>query len=243
MVPCSLAREHTLVHCARARRFISRTPAARRASGGILRTPLYSVQLCVVKKIFPLMSLAALALLPLLACANGEADATTTDDVSFTSAAEAGPDSSVRLPPRGGDDAATAPHDAGTTGDGAAPGDAAADSSVDATTDAKPAVDAAVTGACPSGYTQLGAYATWYGKVNVHRATGGTWLVDTDCTSGADVNTVAYCKKFWPASIMQVQLAAVSPDPKPFTSGGGSAPACGGLALSAGQLEMACCAP
>ena len=171
------------------------------------------------------MSLAALALLPLLACANGETDATTTDDVSFTSGAEAGPDTSVRLPPRGGDDAATAPHDAGTTGDGAAPG------------------DAAVTGACPSGYTQLGAYATWYGKVNVHRATGGTWLVDTDCTSGADVNTVAYCKKFWPASIMQVQLAAVSPDPKPFTSGGGSAPACGGLALSAGQLEMACCAP
>lgn len=182
------------------------------------------------------MSLAALAL---LACANGETDATTTDDVSFSSAAEAGPDTSVRLPPRGGDDAATAPHDAGTTGDG----DAAVDSSVDATTDAQPAVDAAVTGSCPAGYTQLGAYATWYGKVNVHRATGGTWLVDTDCSSGADVNTVAYCKKFWPASIMQVQLAAVSSDPKPFTSGGGSAPACGGLALSAGQLEMACCAP
>ena len=193
-----------------------------------------------MKKIFPLVSLAALAL---FACARGETDEVTTDDLSLSTAGDGGPDTSARLPPRPGEDAATEAGDAtdaGTTGDGAAASDA---SVVDASLDAKPAVDAAVSGTCAAGSTQIGEYATWYGKVNVHRETGGTWLVDTDCSSGADVNTVAYCKKFWPTSVTQIQLAVVSPEAKPFTSGGGSAPACGGVALSPGQVQFACCAP
>jgi len=180
-----------------------------------------------VKKTVSLVSLAAVAL---VACANGERDVATEDD-PFTSAVDGGPDTSTHLPPHA---------DAAATGDDAGATDASLD---DASLDAKPAVDAAVSGACGSGSAQLGEYATWFGKVNVHHATGGAWLVDTDCTSGADVNTVAYCKKFWPAAVTQIQLAAVSSDAKPFTSGGGVAPACGGLALSPGQVQFACCAP
>ena len=67
--------------------------------------------------------------------------------------------------------------------------------------------------------------------------------MDTDCSSGADVNTVSYCQKFWPTTTKQVQLASVSSDAKPFTSGGGVSPTCGGVALYPGQNQFACCAP
>ena len=186
-----------------------------------------------------LVSSAAFAALAFMACAHGQEGEPITDELPVNGATpDAAPGSSARLPPRANDGA-----DAGEP-DAAGSQDAASDdaSSTDASVDAKTTVDAA-TGACAAGSTQLGEYATWYGKVNVHRATGGTWLVDTDCSSGADINTVAYCTKFWPASVTQVQLASVTPDAKPFTSGGGSAPACGGIALSAGQMQFACCAP
>ncbi len=37
----------------------------------------------------------------------------------------------------------------------------------------------------------------WYGKVNQHVA-GNTWKTDSDGTSGANVNKLQYCQKFWP---------------------------------------------
>jgi hypothetical protein len=96
---------------------------------------------------------------------------------------------------------------------------------------------------CAAGMTQLGEYATWWGKVNVQRPSGGAWSVDSDCSSGADHTTIAYCQRLWPATTVQVALSAVTPETKPFTSGGGAAPGCGGLALSAGQHQFVCCAP
>lgn len=79
------------------------------------------------------------------------------------------------------------------------------------------------------------------GKVNVHRTTGGQWVVDSDCASGAQLNTVAYCQKFWPVADLQVKRATVTPDEKPFTAGGAQAPSCGGLFPFAGLEQFACC--
>lgn len=175
------------------------------------------------------------------ACANG-----TADDVTEVSPSEVntGHDAGgTKLPPssnhdpEAGDDASAeasidASADAGL--DGAIMPDAAKDSAIDSSPPA---------GACGAGSIQLGEYATWFGKVNLHRVTGGSWLVDDDCTSGANINTVTYCQKFWPTTTRQFQLAAPTSDLKPFTSGGGVAPACGGIAPYAGQAQFACCTP
>ena len=192
-----------------------------------------------------LVSLLLLASLPVaaIACATGTTTSDVTADVSLTER-DAAPDasSSTRLPP--GNDASTTPTDpdATSTADASLTPDGAADA---AATDAALTPDSSTTSAaCGAGFVQLGEYATWFGKVNVHRAgTSGTWSVDTDCTSGADVNTVAYCQKFWPSTTKQAQLAAVTADNKPFTSGGGVSPACGGVALHPGQSQFVCCAP
>jgi hypothetical protein len=196
-----------------------------------------------------LVTLLLLASLPAaaVACATGATTADVTADVSFTEA-DAAPDgaSSTRLPP--GNDASTtaADPDATSAADASSSADGAADGATDgAATDAAVVPDSSTTSAaCGAGFVQIGEYATWYGKVNVHRAgASGTWTVDTDCTSGADVNTVAYCQKFWPTTTKQAQLAAVTADNKPFTSGGGASPACGGVAPYPGQNQFACCAP
>ena len=192
-----------------------------------------------------LVSLLVLASLPAaaIACATGATLSGTTDDVSLNEA-DAAPDASgSRLPPRR--DAASADPDAGDHADGSPLSDAASDTGLDAAvTDSAVAPDSgSASAACGPGFVQIGEYATWYGKVNVHRATGGAWIVDTDCSSGADINTVAYCQKFWPTTTKQAQLAAVTPDNKPFTSGGGVSPACGGVAPYPGQNQFACCAP
>jgi hypothetical protein len=66
--------------------------------------------------------------------------------------------------------------------------------SADAGDAADPAPEASLdasTGACGDGLVQVGEYNTWSGKVNVHRAPGGSWPLDTDCSSGSGVNTVA----------------------------------------------------
>ena len=181
-----------------------------------------------------------LLLLPLLvgsamaACATGIEDVVVNGDVALTEA-DSGP--GARLPARdasGGTEA-----DASDATDASDAGLDAADAA-----DAKDSgADSSVTGACGAGSVQLGEYTTWSGKVNVHRATAGSWVVDTDCSSGSGVNTVTYCKKFWPTTTKQVQLATVSADLKPFTSGGGSSPACGGVALGPGHTQYACCVP
>jgi hypothetical protein len=188
------------------------------------------------------LALALAASAAMAACADGTTIADVTADIALNEADAATDATGSRLPPRsdassaGPDGAADSP-DAAQSPDGA---DAA--SNADAA-DAAATPDATTSAACGSGFVQLGEYATWYGKVNVHRATGGAWVVDTDCSSGADVNTVSYCQKFWPTTTKQAQLAAVTSDTKPFTSGGGASPACGGIALYPGQNQFACCAP
>lgn len=167
------------------------------------------------------------------ACANG-----TADDVAEVSPSgvNTGLDAGgTKLPPSSNHDpeaGAEASTDAGL--DAAIMPDAAKDSGIDSSLPA---------GACGAGSIQLGEYATWFGKVNLHRVTGGSWLVDDDCASGANINTVTYCQKFWSTTTRQVQLAAPTSDLKPFTSGGNAAPACGGIAPYAGQAQFACCTP
>jgi hypothetical protein len=94
---------------------------------------------------------------------------------------------------------------------------------------------------CDGGH-EIGEYATWFGKVNLHRAPGGVWLSDDDCTSGATVNTVAYCQKFWPTTLTQYSYPATV-EPKPFASGGGAPPTCGGVDRFKGEIQYACCGP
>ncbi|CAN5849483.1 hypothetical protein BH11MYX4_BH11MYX4_53490 [soil metagenome] len=181
-------------------------------------------------------SLAFLAAVALVACATGTATNDVTDDLALNGS-DGGREGGAVLPPSTKTDAASEPDQS----DAAVP-DGGLDGALDAAKDA--GVDSSTTsGACGAGSAQLGEYATWSGKVNVHRTTGGTWLVDSDCSSGANVNTVAYCQKLWPTTTKQVQLAAVTSDTKPFTSAAGSAPACGGVALSPGQAQFACCVP
>lgn len=192
-----------------------------------------------MRRLVSLLLIASLAAPAIAACATGTTVADVTDDVSLNEA-DAAPDASgSRLPPR--NDASSADPDAASVADAADTSDGSLDAA--ATSDGAVTPDGSITAACGAGSLQLGEYATWYGKVNVHRATGGTWLVDTDCSSGADVNTVSYCRKFWPTTAKQVQLGAVTSDAKPFTSGGGVSPTCGGVALSPGQSQFVCCAP
>lgn len=131
--------------------------------------------------------------------------------------------------------------DTGVSDSGNGANDAALDPDAKASSDASDAMSA--QGSCTVGFKQVGEYATWGGKVNVHRSTGGAWSVDSDCTSGANINTVTYCQKFWPGVTTQVHLMMVTPEQKPFTQGGGTAPTCGGLALNAGVDQFVCCAP
>jgi len=187
-----------------------------------------------------LASLALLALLAavaLLACATGATN-DVTDDLSLNESDGGHDDGGARLPPSTKSDAGSEPlpEDDASVSDGGA--DAALDAAMDSGADAS-----TTSSACGVGSVPLGEYATWSGKVNVHRTTGGAWQVDSDCTSGSGVNTVAYCKKFWPTATKQVQLATVTSDTKPFTSAAGSAPTCGGVALSPGQMQYVCCVP
>ena len=119
-------------------------------------------------------------------------------------------------------------------------------STADAARDASAAdadAGSSVQGACAMGQKEVGQYGTWGGKVNVHKPTGGVWSVDSDCSSGAGINTVVYCQKFWPNTAVQVHLPMVTPELKPFTRGGGTAPACGGIEPLAGIDQFVCCAP
>lgn len=53
---------------------------------------------------------------------------------------------------------------------------------------------------CTQVGTEYGRISTWWGKVNLHKSPGGNWLTDTDCSTGARVFDLAYCRKFWPAA-------------------------------------------
>ncbi len=53
---------------------------------------------------------------------------------------------------------------------------------------------------CPADCrTVLGRFATWCGKLNVYRESPTqNWDVHRDCSSGCDVDRLAYCQKLWP---------------------------------------------
>ena len=40
----------------------------------------------------------------------------------------------------------------------------------------------------------------WQGKVNTRRDSGGTWTYDRDCSSGAEIDPLTYCQKFYPTT-------------------------------------------
>ncbi|MEI6352332.1 MAG: peptidoglycan-binding protein [Candidatus Nomurabacteria bacterium] len=43
--------------------------------------------------------------------------------------------------------------------------------------------------------------AYWWGKVNQHVDSNGNWLTDPDGKSGANLDKLAYCQKFWPNTV------------------------------------------
>lgn len=171
--------------------------------------------------------------------------ATTTPDSNVTTDANTTSDSGEQ--DSGEQDAASdATADASQVDSGsdssASDADASDASDAQAVSDAADAADAGPTlGACGTGMFELGEYGTYLGKVNVHRPTGGAWSVDSDCSSGGNNNTVAYCQKFWPTASSQVSVPVVGN--KPYTAGGGTAPTCGGVYNEVGQAQYACCAP
>ncbi len=100
--------------------------------------------------------------------------------------------------------------------------------------------DYPATNACGTvGEVVVGQFARHCGTVNVHTTASG-WAVDDDCTSGCNVGGLSYCTKFYPSTDRVVGVP-VSSDPKPFTAGGGTAPACGGSFPGVGQSQFACC--
>ena len=75
----------------------------------------------------------------------------------------------------------------------------------------------------------------WWGKVNAHRDSGGTWTKDADCTSGASINPLTYCKKFYP-STTSVTSVALSAKPALLWNTAG----CGQQYTSSGVQEWTC---
>ncbi|MCY1001826.1 hypothetical protein OWM54_32195 [Myxococcus sp. MISCRS1] len=59
---------------------------------------------------------------------------------------------------------------------------------------------------------EQGRISYWSGKVNAHKAPGGAWLKDSDCSSGANIPPLTYCRKFFPGTN---SVVAVPVSPKP----------------------------
>ncbi|MEI8364704.1 MAG: hypothetical protein WCF78_04605, partial [archaeon] len=75
-------------------------------------------------------------------------------------------------------------------------------SSVDEKTDSPINIDSILSNECNSGAsanTKSGnaCISYWWGKVNLHLV-DGEWITDPDEVSGADIDKLEYCKKFWP---------------------------------------------
>jgi hypothetical protein len=83
--------------------------------------------------------------------------------------------------------------------------------------------------------SELGRISYWFGKVNTHKAPGGSWTWDTDCTSGANIDPLQYCRKYWPntTSVTPVPVSS-KPGNLWFTAG------CGMAFPSDGQQEWIC---
>ena len=88
---------------------------------------------------------------------------------------------------------------------------------------------------CPLGTSYRGSFATWLGKVNVHTLPDGGWTHDPDCESGANINDLVYCKKWW-EDATSIVLADVDPTLKPFWNAG-----CEMLEQFPGEQQFVCC--
>ena len=82
-------------------------------------------------------------------------------------------------------------------------------------------------GYVPAGEIELGRIATWWGKVTIHRANGGAWVQDADCTSGANIYDLNYCKKFFPAATAIHEVSVTAKSGNLWYSAGCSNPAPG----------------
>jgi hypothetical protein len=143
----------------------------------------------------------------------------------------------------GGSSDGGSPGDAGSGGESASGGsgsggDTGAGGAIDSGGESGAGGSVSVDPLCGQGMDVVGQYATWCGKVNVHQTDDGTWVSDSDCTSGCNINTVSYCQKFWPTSTTQVALEKPSSDNKVFEDWG-----CSSGFASPGQAQYACCAP
>ncbi|NTX10812.1 hypothetical protein HUA76_08450 [Myxococcus sp. CA056] len=65
---------------------------------------------------------------------------------------------------------------------------------------------------CRQAGPELGRISTWWGKVNLHKSPGGDWLTDSDCSTGANVYDLNYCRKFWPTATTVTEVP-VTPKP------------------------------
>ena len=89
---------------------------------------------------------------------------------------------------------------------------------------------------CGKSHTAVGYFATWSGKVNVYKSAKGDWAVDPDCSSGANVAELTYCKKFWNNTAKFVEMQEPTTVKKPFTGSG-----CLPVYESVRQKQFACC--
>jgi hypothetical protein len=87
-----------------------------------------------------------------------------------------------------------------------------------------------------AGQALNGHVATWSGKVNVHTQADGSWIVDEDCASGAGVNHLTYCQKFWANTIAVAPLESPTASLKPFHNAG-----CATEVPHPGTVQFACC--
>jgi hypothetical protein len=54
----------------------------------------------------------------------------------------------------------------------------------------------------PAAAPQVAKVMLWWGKVNQHfDLEHGVWLTDPDGRSGADVDVLAYCRKWYPSTV------------------------------------------
>jgi hypothetical protein len=85
--------------------------------------------------------------------------------------------------------------------------------------------------------TELGRIGYWFGKVNTHRGPLATdaWTWDTDCSSGANLDPLTYCRKFFPATSSITQVP-VSSKPVPVWQEGG----CFAVHPGDGETEYVC---
>lgn len=83
--------------------------------------------------------------------------------------------------------------------------------------------------------TECGRIAYWWGKVNLHTTSTGAWTHDTDCKSGASLDPLTYCRKFWPFTASVQEVPVTKKPGAPWYAAG-----CGGPYAENGQREFLC---